>query len=66
MVRRQITASHIIAFQNGGHRHLRDGVVVWEDNEIIHVGKRFDGTVDETIDAGGKIVTPGLINTLVH
>ncbi len=66
MVRRQITASHIIAFQNGGHRHLRDGVVVWENNEIIHVGKRFDGTVDETIDASGKIVTPGLINTHAH
>ena len=66
MGRRQIKASHIIAHQNGGHRHLRDGVVVWEDNRIIHVGKRFDGTVDETIDATGKIVTPGLINTHAH
>ena len=66
MVRRQINASHIVAYQNGGHRHLRDGVVVWEENEIIHVGKRFDGAVDETIDATGKIVTPGLINTHAH
>src|SRR5215217_4338198 len=66
MVRRQINASHIVAYQNGGHRHLRDGVVVWEDNQIIHVGKTFDGAVDETIDATGKIVTPGLINTHAH
>ena len=66
MVRRQINASHIVAYQNGGHRHLRDGVVVWEENEIFHVGKRFDGAVDETIDATGKIVTPGLINTHAH
>jgi 5-methylthioadenosine/S-adenosylhomocysteine deaminase len=66
VVRRQITASHVIAYQNGGHRHLRGGVVVWEGNEIIHVGKRFEGEVEETIDATGKIVTPGFINTHAH
>jgi cytosine/adenosine deaminase-related metal-dependent hydrolase len=66
VVRRQIKASHVIAYQNGGHRHLRDGVVVWEGNQIVHVGKRYEGTVDETIDATGKIVTPGLINTHAH
>ena len=66
MVRRQIKASHVIAYQNGGHRHLRDGVVVWEGNEIIHVGTRFDGGVDETIDVTGKIVTPGFINSHAH
>jgi len=65
-MRRMIRASHIIAFQNGGHRHLKDGVVVWEGNEIIHVGPWFSGEVDETIDATGKIVTPGLINTHAH
>ena len=65
-MRRMIRASHIIAYQNGGHRHLKDGVVVWEGNEIIHVGPWFSGEVDETIDATGKIVTPGLINTHAH
>lgn len=65
-MRRAIKASHIIAYQNGSHRHLADGVVVWDGNEIIHVGKSFDGQVDETIDAAGKIVTPGLINTHAH
>jgi cytosine/adenosine deaminase-related metal-dependent hydrolase len=66
VVRRLIKASHVIAYQNGGHRHLRDGVVVWEGNEIVHVGTRFDGEVDETIDATGKIVTPGFVNTHAH
>lgn len=65
-MRKMISASHVIAFQNGEHRHLRDGVVVWEDNSIIHVGKTFEGHVDETIDGTGKIVTPGLINTHAH
>jgi 5-methylthioadenosine/S-adenosylhomocysteine deaminase len=66
MVHRQVKASHIIAYQDGGHRHLRDGVVVWEGNEIVHVGRSFDGQVDETIDATGKVVTPGFINTHAH
>ncbi len=66
MPRRMIKAGHIIGFQNGGHRHLRDGVVVWEDDTIIHVGKSFDGAVDEAVDAPGTVVTPGFINTHVH
>ena len=66
MARRVIKASHIIAFQKGSHRHLRDGVVVSEDSRIVHVGKSFDGDADEVVDASGRIVTPGFINTHAH
>lgn len=66
MVRRVVKASHIIAWQDGGHRHLRDGVVVWEGNRIVHVGKTFEGEADEVIQARGRILTPGLINTHAH
>jgi cytosine/adenosine deaminase-related metal-dependent hydrolase len=66
MPRRMIRAAHIIAYQDGGHRHLRDGVVVWDGSDIVHVGKSFDGEVAETIDAGDTIVTPGFINTHAH
>ncbi len=61
-----IHASHIIVYDGHEHRHLRDGFVVYEDNTIRHVGRTYDGPVDHTIDATGKLVTPGLINTHAH
>jgi cytosine/adenosine deaminase-related metal-dependent hydrolase len=66
MTRTVIRASHVIAFQDGGHRHLRNGVVVYEDDRIAYVGPHYDGPADATIDATGKVVTPGLINTHTH
>jgi cytosine/adenosine deaminase-related metal-dependent hydrolase len=62
----RIDGGVIVAFQDGGHRILTDGVVVVEGNTIVHVGKTFDGTADRTIDARNAIVTPGLINTHTH
>jgi 5-methylthioadenosine/S-adenosylhomocysteine deaminase len=62
----RVDAGAVIAFQDGEHRLLTDGVVVYEGNEIIHVGKTFDGSVDRVIDARHAIVTPGLINTHTH
>ena len=44
MARKAINATHVIAFQDGGHRHLRDGYIVVEDDRIMHVGDgRFEG-----------------------
>jgi cytosine/adenosine deaminase-related metal-dependent hydrolase len=59
-------APFILAFDGRGHRLLRDGVVVIEDDAILHVGPRFDGRVDETVDAADRLVTPGLISTHPH
>src|SRR6476659_9240280 len=61
--RTRINAAHIIATQNNEHRHLRDGVVVYEGDRIIHVGKSFDGEADQTIDLPHGVLTPGFINT---
>jgi cytosine/adenosine deaminase-related metal-dependent hydrolase len=62
----RIDGGVIVAYQHGGHRLLNDGVVVVEGNEIVHVGKTFDGHADRVIDARNAIVTPGLINTHTH
>jgi 5-methylthioadenosine/S-adenosylhomocysteine deaminase len=61
-----IRAGHIIAHDGRSHRHLRDGVVVIEGDRILHVGPRFDGSVDETVNAADRVVTPGLISTHAH
>lgn len=61
-----IHASHIIAYDGAQHRHLHDGVVVIDGNTIMHVGPTYTGQADRTIDATGKVVTPGFINTHAH
>ena len=61
-----IRASHIVAYQDGGHRYLRDGVIVIEGNTIAHVGRQYTGEADEIIDASRKLVTPGLISCHAH
>jgi 5-methylthioadenosine/S-adenosylhomocysteine deaminase len=62
----KIIASHIIAFDGEEHRLLRDGELVYQGGEIAFVGKDYPGSVDQIIDARGKIVSPGLINTHMH
>ena len=61
-----IRAGHVIAHDGRGHRYLKDGVVVLEGSRILHVGPRFDGRTDETVEAPDRIVTPGLISTHAH
>jgi 5-methylthioadenosine/S-adenosylhomocysteine deaminase len=61
-----IKASHIIAYNGQSHCHLENGVVVYEGNTILYVGREYPGPVDRTIDASGKVVTPGFINTHAH
>ena len=61
-----IQAGWVIAFDGRGHRLLRNGVVVVEGGRIVHVGPRFEGTVDETVDARDRVLTPGLISTHAH
>ena len=61
-----IRAPYVLAHDGGGHRLLRDGVVVLEGDRILHVGSRFEGRIDQAVDAADRIVTPGLISTHAH
>lgn len=56
----------VVGYDGAGHELLPEGVVVYEDDRIVHVGHGFDGPVDRTIDARGRLVSPGLINCHIH
>jgi len=65
-MRTLVRGGWVVGFAGGGHTLVRDGVVAFEDDRIVHVGSRFDGSVDREIDARGKLVCPGFIDTHVH
>ncbi len=61
-----IHGGDIVAYDDGGHRVLRGGALVFEDDRITFVGARHDGRVDRRIDATGALVIPGLVNIHSH
>ena len=65
-MRTLIRGGWIVGFRGETHTLVRDGVVVFEGNRVVHVGPRFDGAWDREIDARGKLVSPGFIDTHVH
>ena len=65
-MRTLIQGGWVVGFDGSHHELWQDGVVVYEDNRILHVGPRFDGSSDRTIDARGKLVSPGFINCHIH
>lgn len=62
----RIEGGTIIAYRDGEHRILDDGVLVYRGAEIVHVGKSYDGPADRRIDARGKLVIPGFVSTHAH
>ena len=65
-MRTLIQGGWVVGFDGHGHELIPDGSVVVEGRQVIHVGRRFDGAVDRTIDARGKLVSPGFINCHLH
>ncbi|HEV8438987.1 MAG TPA: chlorohydrolase family protein [Methylomirabilota bacterium] len=61
-----IQGGDIVAYADGGHRLLRGGAVVFEDDRVTFVGRVFTGAADRRIDATGKLVIPGLVNIHCH
>jgi 5-methylthioadenosine/S-adenosylhomocysteine deaminase len=56
----------VIAWIDGKHQVIDAGVVVFTGNEIEFVGECYDGEADTVIDAAGRIVMPGLVNSHLH
>src|SRR4029453_14906896 len=65
-MRTLIQGGWVVGYDGRGHELIPGGCVVFEDDRMVPVGFRFDGPVDRRVDAGGKLVSPGLINCHLH
>src|SRR5262245_41580762 len=59
---------HVVAWDESEQRHvyLDSADLVFKDNEIVHVGPGYAGTVDTTVDGKGFMAIPGLVNVHSH
>src|SRR6266849_300719 len=65
-MRTLVRGGWVVGFRGHTHTLIPDGVVVFENDRVLHVGRRFEGTVDAEIDGRGMLVSPGFIDTHVH
>ena len=56
----------VVAYDGSEHRIIEGGHVAFAGDRVVSVGSKFAGTAATRIDARGKLVMPGLINTHAH
>jgi len=63
----RIDGAWVVGFDEDAESHVvyEDGAVVFEGDEIVHVGEDYDGAVDREF-SGEYLVTPGLVNMHAH
>lgn len=57
-----VTARWIVGHQDGGHRLLGNGEVVFDKDKIVFVGHNYTGEVARRIDFGQALIGPGFID----
>src|SRR5499427_9467368 len=65
-MRTLVRGGWVVGFAAGAHTLVPDGMVVYENDRIAYVGRRFEGRADAEVDARGRLVCPGFIDTHVH
>lgn len=61
-VRTRVRARFLVGHDGRDHVVHRNGEMVYEKGQILHVGGPFDGRVDIEIDEGDALVGPGFVD----
>jgi cytosine/adenosine deaminase-related metal-dependent hydrolase len=61
-MRTRLKAAYVVGFDGTRHVIWRDAEIVFSGSTIDYVGPRFQGHVDQTIDYGMALISPGLID----
>lgn len=62
MVKTKLKAKYVIGYHEEDHVLLTNGEVVYEEQSIVYVGNEYDGVVDEIIECGNAVISPGFID----
>jgi cytosine/adenosine deaminase-related metal-dependent hydrolase len=65
-MRTKLQGGIVVGFDGQSHTLIRGGVVVWEDDRIVYVGKAYTQPVDHTLSAPERLIIPGLIDLHWH
>jgi len=65
-MRTKLQGGTVVGFNGQSHVLIRDGVVVWEDDQIVYVGQDYGHPADRTLQAPHRLIMPGLINLHWH
>lgn len=61
-MKRKLKAKYVIGYNGNKHVIYKNGIVVYEGDTIVYVGKVYNGKTDEVIDYGNSIISPGFID----
>ena len=61
-------ADWIVAYdrERDGHTYLRHADVAFENETVVHVGKKYTGEVEQVIDGKDIMVLPGTLDLHLH
>ncbi|ETW99978.1 MAG: hypothetical protein ETSY1_12930 [Candidatus Entotheonella factor] len=65
-MRTKLQGGTVVGYNGQSHVLIRDGVVIWEDDQITYVGRDNGQLADRTLNATDRLIIPGLINLHWH
>jgi 5-methylthioadenosine/S-adenosylhomocysteine deaminase len=58
----KLKGKYVIGYDGYDHVILEDSEVVYENDTIIFVGKNYKGEIDDVVDVGNAVISPGFID----